>query len=111
MNDEARTNIGLRLRQAREYLGISQEEASESSNISRSAISLIETGKRKLDTVELMELAKLYQRPMAYFTDDDFSIELDAEAAVFARSFSELSKNDKEELTRFAEFLAMRPKK
>ncbi len=111
MNDEARKNIGLRLKQAREYLGISQEEASESSNISRSAISLIETGKRKLDTVELMALAKLYQRPMAYFTDNDFSIELDSEAAVFARSFLELSKNDKEELTRFAEFLAMRSKK
>ena len=111
MSDEARSKICLRLRQAREYLGISQEEASEASNISRSAISLIETGKRKLDTVELMELSKLYQRPMAYFTDDDFSVELDPEAAVFARSFSDLSKNDKEELTRFAEYLAMRSKK
>ena len=111
MSDEARSKIGLRLRQAREYLGISQEEASEASNISRPAISLIETGKRKLDTVELMELSKLYQRPMAYFTDDDFSVELDPEAAVFARSFSDLSKNDKEELTRFAEYLAMRSKK
>lgn len=111
MNDMARSKIGLRLKKAREYLGISQEEASESSNISRSAISLIETGKRKLDTVELMELSKLYQRPMAYFTDDDFSIELDPEAAVFARSFSDLTKTDKEELTRFAEFLAMRSKK
>lgn len=111
MNDDARTKIASRLKQAREYLEISQEEASEKSNISRSAISLIETGKRKLDTVELMELSKLYQRPMAFFTDDNFSVELDSEAAVFARSFSELSKNDKEELTRFAEFLAVRSKK
>jgi len=110
MSEDARLNIGLRLRQAREYLGISQGEASEASNISRSAISLIETGKRKLDTVELMELAKLYQRPMAYFTDDDFSVELDPDAAVFARSFSDLSESDKEELTRFAEYLAMKSK-
>jgi len=109
MND-TRAKIGSRLRQAREYLEISQEEASEKSNISRSAISLIESGKRRLDTVELMELSKLYQRPMAYFTDEDFSIELDPDAAVFARSFSDLSKNDKEELTRFAEYLAMRSK-
>jgi len=111
MSEDARQKIGLRLRQAREYLGLSQEEASESSNISRSAISLIETGKRKLDTVELMGLAKLYQRPMAYFTTDDFSIELDPDAAVFARNYSDLSANDKEELSRFAEYLAMRSKK
>ena len=111
MSEDARQKIGSRLRQAREYLGFSQEEASESSNISRSAISLIETGKRKLDTVELMALAKLYQRPMAYFTTDDFSIELDPDAAVFARNYSDLSENDKEELNRFAEYLAMRSKR
>lgn len=111
MSDKAREKIGMRLRQAREYLGLSQEEASEVSKISRSAISLIETGKRKLDSVELMQLAKLYQRPMAYFTDDDFSVELDPEAAVFARSFSDLSKSDKQQLAQFAEYLAMRPKK
>lgn len=110
MNDIARSKIGSRLKQAREYLSLSQEEASEVSNISRSAISLIETGKRKLDTVELMELSKLYQRPMAYFTDDNFSVELDPDAAVFARSFSDLSESDREELSRFAEYLAMRSK-
>lgn len=110
MTSETRAVLGSRLREAREYLGISQEEAAQAADIPRTAISLIESGQRKLDSMELMALAKLYQRPIAYFTDDDFSINLDPDAAVFARSYSELSDNDKEELKQFAEFLAMRSK-
>jgi len=107
-SNQTRGEIGGRLREAREYLGLSQEEAANATHLSRSAISLIENGQRKLDSVELMDLAKLYQRPIAYFTKEDFSIELDPQAAVFARNFSELSDNDKEELQQFAKFLAMR---
>lgn len=108
MPDEIRERIGLRLKDAREYLCISQEEVAKILGISRSAISLIESGQRKLDSVELMDLAKLYKRPMAYFTSEDFSVPLDTDAEVLARSFSGLSQTDKEELRRFAEFLAMK---
>ncbi|MEW8217485.1 MAG: helix-turn-helix transcriptional regulator [Candidatus Thiodiazotropha taylori] len=111
MTNDPRLKIGSRLKEAREYLGLSQEEAAVVAKVSRSAISLIESGQRKLDSVELMALAKLYRRPMAYFTNDDFSVELDPEAAVFARSFSELSDDDKKELAQFAEFLAARSNK
>lgn len=110
-NDDPRTMIGARLKEAREYLGISQEEAANTAKVPRSAISLIESGQRRLDSVELMALAKLYMRPMAYFTDDDYSIELDPDAAVFARNYSELSPEDKKELSQFAEFLSMRSNK
>lgn len=108
MPDEARKLVIKRLKEAREYLGFSQDEAANALNISRSAISLIEGGQRKLDSMELMGLAKLYQRPIAYFTSEDFSADLDPEAEVLARSFSGLSKNDKEEIKRFAEFLLMK---
>lgn len=110
MSNVSRLIIGSRLKEAREYLGISQEEAALSAEVSRSAISLIESGQRKLDSVELMALAKLYQRPMAYFTEDDYSVDIDPKAAVFARSFSDLSENDQNELKQFAEFLAARSK-
>lgn len=111
MANDPRQVLGARLKSAREYLGISQEEAASAANVPRSAISLIESGQRKLDSIELMSLAKLYQRPMAYFTEDDYSVELDSAAAMFARSFSELSSEDQEELQQFAEFLAMKSKK
>lgn len=110
MSNDARAVIGARLKQAREYLGISQEDAANVAKTPRSAISLIESGQRKLDSVELMSLAKLYQRPMAYFTEDSYSINLDANAAVFARDFSSLSEVDQKELQQFAEFLALRSK-
>lgn len=75
MNEDPRTIIGRRLKEAREYLNLSQEEAASFAKISRSAISLIENGQRKLDSVELMNLAKLYQKPIAYFTEENFSVE------------------------------------
>jgi transcriptional regulator with XRE-family HTH domain len=108
MTDSVRTKIGQKLKAAREYLGYSQEEVAEKLGVARAAISLIESGQRKLDSVELMELSKLYERPMAYFTEDDFSIELGEEAAVFARNYSELSAEDQKELFQFAEYLASR---
>lgn len=111
MNDDARRMIGLKLKESREYLGISQDEASAVLKISRSAISLIEQGKRKLDSLELMAFAKLYQRPIAFFTDEDYSVELDPGSAVFARSYDSLSESDKKELKQFAEFLSMRSKR
>jgi len=110
MTDDARIEIGAKLKQARDYLNISQEEAAEAANIPRSAISLIESGQRKLDFMELMSLAKLYQRPMAYFTDDSFDVQPDPNAAVFARKYSDLSANDQKELEQFAEFLLLRSK-
>lgn len=111
MVDQKRVEIGLRLKQAREYLGLSQEEAAKSAKISRSAISLIENGQRKLDSVELMNLAKLYQHPVSYFTGDE-SAELSTdEVSALARNYAELSDNDKKELMQFAEFLAMRSKR
>jgi transcriptional regulator with XRE-family HTH domain len=110
MSEHTREVIGAKLREARDYLQISQEEAAAAANIPRSAISLIESGQRKLDLVELMSLAKLYQRPMAYFTEESYSVAQDPGAAVFARKYSELSESDRKELTQFAEFLLMRKK-
>jgi transcriptional regulator with XRE-family HTH domain len=108
MSTEARLVIGAKLKEAREYLDISQEVVAKHIGINRTALSLIESGQRKLDAVELMALAKLYQRPIAYFTDENFSIEPNPNAAVFARKIEQLSDNDRKELEKFAEFLSMK---
>jgi len=108
LNSDARIVIGTKLKEAREYLDISQERAAKETGINRSALSLIESGQRKLDTFELIKLAKLYQRPVAYFTDQNFSVEPNPNAAVFARNIDKLSENDRKELEKFAEFLSMK---
>ena len=100
-----RRAMGERLRQAREYLGFSQEEVAKYLNISRSALSNIETGQRKVDALELKKLASLYMRPVTHFTGEDPDQMVGEEVAHLARKASELSPEDRAELGRFADFL------
>ncbi len=109
-NDE-HSVIGQRLKETREYLKISQEEAAQAAGVPRSAISLIESGGRSLKSVELSALAKLYQQPVSYFMGEDGDVQQDEGVQALARSYKGLSDEDKDELLRFSEFLAMRSKK
>jgi len=111
MTNEENSEIGQRLKETREYLKISQEEAAKAAGVPRSAISLIESGARSLKSVELSALAKLYQQPVSYFLGEEEGIQQDEGVQALARSYSGLSEGDKEELLRFSEFLAMRSKK
>ena len=53
-----------RLKKLREYLGMSQQHVADCTGITRSAISDIERGQRRVDAVELTKLARLYQHPV-----------------------------------------------
>jgi len=109
MSHDERKNMGTRLREAREYLGLSQEEAAKAVGLTRSAISLIESGQRKIDALELKKLAELYRRPVIDFTGNE---EVDAPTPEriqhLARAASKLTDSDQAELLRFAEFLSAR---
>ena len=108
MNDD-RKSLGVKLREAREYLGLSQDEVAKVIGVARPAISLIENGQRKVDALELKKFAELYQRPTTDFTGD---VEIDAplpEAVQhLARAAAKLTQTDQAELLRFAEFLTAR---
>jgi len=107
-----RKTLGERLREAREYLGFSQEEVATFLGVSRSALSLVETGQRKVDALELKKLASLYKRPVGYFTDEELQdSSFGADVKHLARKVSELSPDDREELSRFADFLRARKRK
>src|SRR5206468_10177424 len=71
VKDDDRKTLGDRLRGAREYLGFSQEEVADFLQVSRSALSNIETGQRKVEALELKKLAGLYKRPVNYFTGEE----------------------------------------
>lgn len=103
-----RTQLASRLKEVREYLGLSQQEVAAALNVPRSAISLIESGQRRVDSVELKMLAKLYQRPVGFFTGEEVTSPLAGDVAVLAKQASKLSNQDRTELLRFSEFLIQR---
>ena len=98
-NDDDRRILSERLREAREYLGFSQEEVAGYLDVPRSALSLMERGRRKVDALELKKLAGLYKRPVGYFTDEGVDEKsFGADIAHLARKASQLSPEDREEL-------------
>jgi transcriptional regulator with XRE-family HTH domain len=109
--DERKT-LGEQLREAREYLGFSQVDVAIFLGVPRSALSLIEAGRRKVDVLELKKMAGLYKRPVSSFIGNE------AEETAFAAAIkrlaskvSDLSPGDRKELTQFADFLRARKQK
>lgn len=108
-SDVERARLGEMLREAREYLALSQEEVAKAVGIPRAAISLIESGQRRVDAIELKKFSVVYERPVSYFTGEEHNnLQLPAEVEHLARAAAKLSTRDREELARFAEFLQSR---
>lgn len=101
-----RAALAARLKEAREYVGLSQEEVADILDIPRSAVSLMEKGGRKVDALELKRLAEIYQRSVDFFTGSTPPPQIPSDVAHLARAASKLTSKDLEELTRFAQFLA-----
>lgn len=96
--------LGQRLRQIREYLGLSQQYVTAETGISRSAISEIERGNRKVDSLELRKFARTYQTSVGRLLG-----EVEGSEAAFSkleRAMVDLTPKDQEEVLRFAEFLS-----
>ena len=108
---EERAALGGRLRRVRRYLGLSQLEVAGYLKIPRSALSHIETGRRGLDALELKRLADLYQYPASYFTGEfDPAEGLEKALEPLLQTATDLSRHDREEVRRFAEYLHARKK-
>ena len=56
-----------RLRKARIDAGLRQDDVRATIGAYQSYMSKIESGERRLDIIELQELAKLYKKPITYF--------------------------------------------
>ena len=95
--------LAARLREAREYVGLLQEDVAQALGIPRASVSALEAGKRRVSSLELRRLARLYRRPVGWLLGED--LEIDVSTPLF-RATSALSDNDKEQVLRFAEFLA-----
>lgn len=108
-DDPNRSLVAFRLRQAREYLGLSQAEVASHLQIPRSAVSHIESGRRRIDVLELKRLAELYRHSVAHFTGDiQVTTGLGHAVRHLARATEGLSPSDLEELNQFANYLRAR---
>lgn len=108
-DDETRRHLGDRLREARKYLGLKQEEVAAYLKIPRTALTDIENGQRRVEVIELARLARLYRQPIGYFAgEEEASASLPVDVAHLARRAADLSVQDRNELGRFAEYLRTR---
>ena len=108
-DEEERRRLGDRLREARKYLGLKQEEVATYLKIPRTGLTDIENGQRRVEAIELTRLARLYRQSVGYFTgEDEASASLPADVAHLARRVADLSAQDRAELGRFADYLRTR---
>ena len=100
--------VGARLREAREYLGFSEEEVARHLGLSQAAMSCIETGSCQAGASELRALAKLYQTSVEFLTDRGQEAPGWKTFPDLERAAADLSAADRNEILRFAEFLCSR---
>src|SRR5947207_14485156 len=96
--DEEQERLGNRLRESREYLGLSQEFVAEHLGVPRASISAMENGKRKVSSLELKQLARIYKCSPSYFLgENEFSESEESQDATFHalyRTARDLSHQD-----------------
>lgn len=107
--DKEQEQLGNRLRESREYLGLSQEFVAEHLGVPRASISAMENGKRKVSSLELKQLARIYKCSPSYFLgENEFTESEESQDATFHalyRTARDLSDQDREQVLRFAQFL------
>ena len=101
--------LGAKLRQAREYIGLGQEQVAKQLGIPHGGMSDLEQGRRSVSGSELTKLSRLYQRPVQYFTSEGSRVS--GVVALDVRSASPLSSADRLKLRHFADFLQAKPKR
>lgn len=110
MSDEGtrQTVLGERIKEEREYRGLSQEDVARYLGVPRSAVSFIESGARPVSAEELSHLAKLYQITIESLTGHGSKAADPESVRLLARATAELSPIDRDEVLRFARFLRSR---
>jgi transcriptional regulator with XRE-family HTH domain len=104
-SEEARL-LRTRLRETREYLNLAQDFVAKQAGLHRSALADIERGERKVDSLELARLARVYRYPVEYFygNEPDLSPD-DGTLTALNRTAGELSEAAQQDVLRFAQFL------
>ena len=105
---EKRAALAAGIKETREYLGLTQQRVADAMSLPRSAISDIETGKRRVAADELKRLADLFRYSVSHFLREE-PVHV-PEVTALARKAQNLSEHDRKELLRFAKFLEYQTK-
>ena len=93
---------GEKLKAAREFLGLTQEQVATTLNMTRNMIVNIENNNRAIKSDELYKFSKLYGISMEEIVSDEK--EIDMNVPIFARGFESLSKKDQQEILNLIKF-------
>jgi len=96
--------VGRRLREARETLGLKQDDVAGALGIPRTSVVAMEAGRRNVTALELRRLARLYRRSVEWLLGETTTAG-SVDNALY-RATADLSEEDKEQILRFAQFLA-----
>lgn len=101
-----RSRVADRLRKMRAFKRMSQQDVARRIGLSRAALSAIETGKRRVDSLELLALAQIYQYPTAFFLGE--AREYGGVDPRMSQAFAALDEDGRAELILFADYLKTR---
>lgn len=62
--------LGKKLKKAREYRGLSQEDLANQTNFKQASISYFESGKRRISVENLIEFSRVLKIKPTYFLSD-----------------------------------------
>lgn len=100
---EERPRVAARLRKMRSFKRLSQDDVARRIGLSRAALSAIETGKRRVDSLELLALARVYEYPTSFFLGE--AVEYGGATAPMADLWMELDDRGRDEVRRYARYL------
>jgi Zn-dependent peptidase ImmA (M78 family)/transcriptional regulator with XRE-family HTH domain len=103
--------LGRRIRLAREEAALSQDAVAQHLELPRSAVSLIESGKRKVDSLELERFSRLVGKSILFFFDEESRVveasnfeEDDPTQILFSANQVVDISPDREQIERFRQF-------
>ncbi|WP_158879590.1 helix-turn-helix transcriptional regulator [Amycolatopsis anabasis] len=96
--------VGRQLRTGRETLGLTQDDVAGVLGIPRTSVIAMEAGRRNVTALELRRLARLYRRSVQWLLGEENDA-AEVDNALY-RATADLSDGDKQQVLRFAQFLA-----
>jgi len=95
-------SIGKKLKMAREFLELTQEQVASTLDLTRNIVGNIENDKRDAKPEELLKFSRLYGITMEEIVSEDKKVDLSSQ--VFARGFDSLSDRDQQEILNLIKF-------
>lgn len=96
--------VGQRLRTGRETLGLTQDDVAGALGIPRTSVIAMEAGRRNVSALELRRMARVYRRSVQWLLgEEEDAVAVDS---ALYRATADLSEGDKQQVLRFAQFLA-----